>query len=623
MSLRQAKKLITKTGQSVDTESSPAASDDDNNSDEAKPNRFAALDDSDASESESSEEETEDNGDDPQSEVKEPPLKAAVVAKSQKLKTPDHTHDDADGDDDQISPNGEVEIESSSPKVGPQPRARRNDTCLKMTREDFDHSTELRRNIGDRQVRRRHHPTARGGAAAQRRMWLLPGESWPTTIQSGLVMEVKSNDGGEEFFLKQSQRYKSRREVYLAMLDTHDPNNLNMLLEENPFHVEARLQLAESLHNSGNHETSLVHVRFALHALQCGFHHRFSPFGKGEHNRPFVHIDSRTAENCPFFKAVWMYMNGMATRGCYRTAMEIAKLLLAADLEADQCHVLLRIDHFALRAECYEFVRSLDNEFLGDFKPFFDKGGDRDSTGTPATKHLHRVLPNFAYSEALSEFLSLQKAPAPGVVSSIIAEDVCVSANEEDSSIAIPGPTSDEGKASLRLMRAMLHYPTVLPSLTEAIGGEIKHSERNLGFQSTWEELIQTDVFNDDFLDDNEEDCDWRFDGPRVRLLSKCYAKLSSDVWMSNGAVAWLICCAHRLRELFETEEGKTLLTEERRVWIKSPSILRCKKLYDDVRVDEFQQNAPSLPLFLWERGGGNTYPRHFMQLNTQSVPME
>lgn len=70
---------------------------------------------------------------------------------------------------------------------------------------------------------------------------------------------------------------------------------------------------------------------------------------------PRIRMSYSTVENRTFFKCMFRHMLFVLRRGCPRTSLELSKMLLGLDLDADSMGVLLCIDALALRAREHEW----------------------------------------------------------------------------------------------------------------------------------------------------------------------------------------------------------------------------------------------------------------------------
>jgi hypothetical protein len=82
-----------------------------------------------------------------------------------------------------------------------------------------------------------------------------------------------------------------------------------------------------------------------------------------------------------------------SNRGCWKTAFEFSKLLLALSPEEDPLAMILVVDFYALRASRFEWVEQLVDEWDG-------------------TRQL-LWLPNIAYSIAYAEYVTARHRTSP------------------------------------------------------------------------------------------------------------------------------------------------------------------------------------------------------------------
>lgn len=84
------------------------------------------------------------------------------------------------------------------------------------------------------------------------------------------------------------------------------------------------------------------------------------------------------------FIALFKHLTFVGQRACYRTALELCKVLLSLNFQSDPLAVILCIDFYALRSKKYTWLVTVANEW---------EDGRNVS-----------LLPNFAYSHALALF---------------------------------------------------------------------------------------------------------------------------------------------------------------------------------------------------------------------------
>ncbi|KAL3921890.1 MAG: hypothetical protein SGPRY_004746 [Prymnesium sp.] len=248
---------------------------------------------------------------------------------------------------------------------------------------------------GANQRRGRHKGAPRGGGHSRKAAgggWLLvrPRESWPPW-SGGMSMELyhqpedatKGNEGelhGSWFVFTYSSAYRHSERELQAAVETADPGQLQRVLQQWPYQVDALLRLSDYTMRTGQHELSSELIEKALFAFQSALH----PMCKLAHGRArlsyahkpnqiffhtlFRHMVNlgrrRAPSHSPAFSRASVHLspslpNIAHRRGCPRTAFETARLLLSLEPSSDPTHVLLHIDYYALTAGDPSFVLKL------------------------------------------------------------------------------------------------------------------------------------------------------------------------------------------------------------------------------------------------------------------------
>lgn len=129
---------------------------------------------------------------------------------------------------------------------------------------------------------------------------------------------------------------------------------------------------------SEDHAMASELIEHAILALETSFHSMFSL------TAGYCRLDYRRQENRALFVTLFKHAQYLEGRACPRTALEVAKLILSFDPENDPLAMILVIDYFALRAQQYEWLIQLYEEW-------------------EITNNLSQ-LPNMAYSYAMALF---------------------------------------------------------------------------------------------------------------------------------------------------------------------------------------------------------------------------
>lgn len=95
-----------------------------------------------------------------------------------------------------------------------------------------------------------------------------------------------------------------------------------MVLSKAPYHVDTLLHLSDYLMHQDQSEVAVDMMERALYACQSAFHLTFN-FATAS-----CRMDYRVQENRSFFVAIFRYLFYVASRSCYRAALEYSKVLL-------------------------------------------------------------------------------------------------------------------------------------------------------------------------------------------------------------------------------------------------------------------------------------------------------
>lgn len=206
-----------------------------------------------------------------------------------------------------------------------------------------------------------------------------PKDTWPHLGKSGLSMElVETNSNGQHFVFVHNKEYQKVQFQFLDAVESLNPQIIIDMANSYPHHIDTLLQVSEICKMSEDVQMAADFIERALYVFECAFHPLFSL------TQGTARLNYKQQENRAFYLAVFRHLNFIGKRGCYRTALELCKLLLSLDPEGDPLCVLLMIDFFALRSEQYQFLIRLFQEW-------------------EAHRNLSQ-LPNFAFSVPLAMF---------------------------------------------------------------------------------------------------------------------------------------------------------------------------------------------------------------------------
>ncbi|XP_056381955.1 transcription factor 25 isoform X2 [Hyla sarda] len=248
---------------------------------------------------------------------------------------------------------------------------------LYVEHRNLNPETELKKFFGSRAVMGDQRPRQRQ-RLHHRSTWLTsPKNTWPRFSKTGITMSLLETKRGVQYFTFEHQRdYQQVQFKFLDAVESLDPNNIVLLLQMNPYHVDSLLQLSDVCRLQEDQEMARDLIERALYSLECAFHPVFS-LTSGT-----CRLDYCRPENRGFFLALYKHTMFLEKRGCLRTALEFCKLILSLDPENDPLCMLLLVDYLALRAREYLLLIRMFEEW-------------------EAHRNLSQ-LPNFAFSVPLA-----------------------------------------------------------------------------------------------------------------------------------------------------------------------------------------------------------------------------
>merc|ERR1719315_151808 len=252
---------------------------------------------------------------------------------------------------------------------------------LSIENKHLNPENEMKRIFGSRVVASEssRHKKTRGRPHHRSSILVTPKPSWPSAARSGLSMRpVDSNQGGSWFTLDHSPTYQAVQMRFLSAVDSLNPDQIVALLNVHPMHIDSMLQLSDICKMGEDSAMASELVERTLYALEAAFHPCFS-FASGS-----CHLDYRRQENRALFIALYRHLHFVGSRACYRTALEICKVLLTLDPAVDPLAIVLLVDFYALRSASYQWLVDL----YAAWNP---------------SRNLSQ-LPNFSYSIALATF---------------------------------------------------------------------------------------------------------------------------------------------------------------------------------------------------------------------------
>ncbi|NXI34068.1 TCF25 factor, partial [Galbula dea] len=259
---------------------------------------------------------------------------------------------------------------------------------LYIEHRNLNPENELKRYFGARAVLGDQRPRQRQRQYVRSTWLTAPKNTWPRYSKTGIAMQLLDTGRGVQHFTFEHHReYQQVQFKFLDAVESMDPNNIVLLLQMNPYHVDSLLQLSDVCRMQEDQEMARDLIERALYSLECTFHPVFS-LTSGT-----CRLDYRRPENRAFFLALFKHLMFLEKRGCPRTALEFCKLILSLDPESDPLCMLLLIDFLSLRAREYAFLTRMFQEW-------------------ESHRNLSQ-LPNFAFSVPLAYFFLSQQEDCP------------------------------------------------------------------------------------------------------------------------------------------------------------------------------------------------------------------
>lgn len=254
-----------------------------------------------------------------------------------------------------------------------------NRPLLYVEHRNLNPETELKRYFGARAVLGDQRAKQRQRQFHRCTWMTVPKDTWPRFSRPGISMSLIESKGGlQHFTFEHNRDYQQVQFKFLDAVESMDPNNIVVLLQLNPYHIDSLLQLSDVCHMQEDQETARDLIEKALYCFECAFHPVFS-LTSGT-----CRLDYCRSENRAFYLALFKHMMFLEKRGCPRTALEYCKLILSLDPDNDPLCMLLLIDFLYIRCREYSSLIRLYEEW-----------------------EVHRnlsQLPNFAFSVALSHY---------------------------------------------------------------------------------------------------------------------------------------------------------------------------------------------------------------------------
>lgn len=355
---------------------------------------------------------------------------------------------------------------------------------------------------------------------------ITPKDHW-TKFEGGLSMEYLGVENGRKLFeYKYSVAYQDVQNQYDSLASTHDPNTLVVLLQYHPYHVDTLLTVSEMYQHMGEAQVAGELLEKALYALECAWHPYFKP-AEGNCCLKFSH-----EPNKPFFLALFRFAQNLSRRGCHRTSLQCAKLLLALD-DGDPLGALQAIDYYALRAKEFQWLLRMSEEYL-------------DGQCTLS------LYPNFAFSLALAKHRI-----------------------EMDAGSSLhTGEKSDE-----MLLQAVMLHPVAVKMLVE------KLQEKGVAREAKWQEILGRPFFREAFID-----------SASLEHLSRIFVERQHLMWKSDEILLWLRTVADRAANIEQGREESGFCVADWQVVCAEFFPPSSVNSYQHLHLGDFSDNRSLLP---------------------------
>ena len=234
-----------------------------------------------------------------------------------------------------------------------------------------------RRGRGNRGVGQHHRSTRTSHSL------IAPKPTWPNPGKTGLTMKFLDSDksGNQYFTFDHNSAYQAVQRQFFDAVESMNPDFIVQILNSHPFHVDSMLQLSDICKMGEDNQMATELIERSLYAMESAFHPLFN-LAVGTSR-----LDYKRQENRAFYLALFRHLNYVGSRACYRTALELCKLMLSLDPSGDPLGVTLMIDFYALRANQHAWLLRFYTEWEA------------------AGRNLSQ-LPNFAYAVAVGYFYS-------------------------------------------------------------------------------------------------------------------------------------------------------------------------------------------------------------------------
>ncbi|KAI9337214.1 transcriptional repressor TCF25-domain-containing protein [Obelidium mucronatum] len=278
-----------------------------------------------------------------------------------------------------------------------------------------------------------------------------------------------------------SPAYSEIQMMFQQCVNTHDPGTINNLLNAYPFHIDALLQCSENALclclNAHSTPSSTWHLRTQSYRTLM-------------------------LKIAAFFLALSRHIGFVSRKGCWRTCLELSKLLFSLDPE-DPLGALQMMDWFAIKAGERSWVKRCWQEW----------GGDQGAI---------EGLPNWSFSIALAEF-------------------------EEE----IDLKNENHEVSTKRLEEAMKQYPEMVPLLLT----KLTLTDPTVTNSSLFSANTSSGINDESIVKSTEA----------IRLLLQLYVDRCHHLWKEPTVLAWFRSTATRLATTTSSKDAELESFEQKR----------------------------------------------------------
>ncbi|XP_047125675.1 ribosome quality control complex subunit TCF25 [Hydra vulgaris] len=250
------------------------------------------------------------------------------------------------------------DVNSGTQTVSDTSAAFSNKSVFCIDYRNLNPENELKRKFGANVINRDKR-TNQHAHKAHKTTLITPRENWQRFSNVGIKMKLvqQENKNNLVFAFEHLENYQAIQFKFLDAVQSLDHNNIVALLNAYPYHIDSLLQLSEICLINEDYQMASEFIERALFVFENNFHPLFN-FAQGN-----CRMEYRQAENRPFFLALFRHINFLGNKACYRTALEVCRVLLGLDPVDDPLCVLLLIDFYAIKSQQYDFFIKLYDDF--------------------------------------------------------------------------------------------------------------------------------------------------------------------------------------------------------------------------------------------------------------------